>query len=499
MSGKRGPSKRSQRAAAVRAHALRADDTSAYTLSAEYDDEGVWFYQAYNEGIADWAVEHGTLGGPLFNTTRMTWIKPSFAWMLYRCGYSAKHGQERVLKLKLPHSEVASLLEACACTHGGGGSKGRVQWDPARDLYSSEGKGKSTEPRKMLRERAIQIGLSRELSERFARSILAVVDVSALARRVGDAHQSKDVRAAMEVLRANLPTERPYMPRCIAKDLVRLRLMQPEEQKLAPGPIQGRGEGGGGEFGGEDSGGDGDGGEGGGEGGGGEGGGEGSDGEGTAETSPALRSSADGSSGSKLSSPRWPPPAWEAKRLLAAEQFVAKMRKHPQFSAVTETEAHVFFWKPLSAFDQWSPCRFEVDGQWYNCAEQYMMSEKAQLFGDMHTRAKILTELDPAVQKRLASAKGTLRNFDESTWERESLRIVTAGNRAKFEQNAELKAVLLATAGKLLVEASPMDAIWGIGLGVQEALERDPATWPGKNLLGQALMLVREQLLRGAP
>ena len=128
-----------------------------------------------------------------------------------------------------------------------------------------------------------------------------------------------------------------------------------------------------------------------------------------------------------------------------------------------------------------------------------MMSEKAQLFGDMHTRAKILTELDPAVQKRRAGAKGTLRNFDESTWERESLRIVTAGNRAKFEQNAELKAVMLATAGKLLVEASPMDAIWGIRLGVQEALERDPATWPGKNLLGQALMLVREQLLRGAP
>ena len=60
MSGKRGPSKRSQRAAAVRAHALRADDTSAYTLSAEYDDEGVWFYQAYNEGIADWAQGGGT-------------------------------------------------------------------------------------------------------------------------------------------------------------------------------------------------------------------------------------------------------------------------------------------------------------------------------------------------------------------------------------------------------------------------------------------------------
>ena len=65
-------------------------------------------------------MEHGTLGGPLFNPTRMTWIKPSFAWMLYRCGYSAKHSQERVLKLKLPHSEMASLLQECACTHGGG-------------------------------------------------------------------------------------------------------------------------------------------------------------------------------------------------------------------------------------------------------------------------------------------------------------------------------------------------------------------------------------------
>ena len=212
----------------------------------------------------------------------------------------------------------------------------------------------------------------------------------------------------------------------------------------------------------------------------------------------AARPAGGGSSGSELGGLRPPPAPWEAERVLAAERFVAKMRKHPQFSAVTETDEHVFFWKPLSPFDQWSPCRFEVDGQWYNCAEQYMMAEKAKLFGDLETRAKILTELDPAVQKRLASAKGPLRGFDESTWERECLRIVTAGNRAKYEQNAELRAALLATAGKHLVEASPMDAIWGIGLGAQEALERDPASWPGKNLLGQALMLVRDELLRSS-
>ena len=226
MSGKRGPNKQGLRAAALREHAVRPNENETYTFMVESDDEGVWFYQAYNDDIADWAVEHGTLGGPLFNPTRMTWIKPSFAWMLYRCGYSLKHSQERVLKLKLPHTEVALLLQECACTHGGGGAKGRIQWDPARDLYSSEGKGKSTEPRKMLRERAIQIGLSRELSERFTRSILAVVDVSVLARRVGDAHRSEDVHAAMGMLRTELPAESPYMPRCTVQELVRLRLMK---------------------------------------------------------------------------------------------------------------------------------------------------------------------------------------------------------------------------------------------------------------------------------
>jgi hypothetical protein len=89
------------------------------------------------------AAQHST-------QTRMTWIKPSFAWMLYRAGYGRKTGQTRILKLKLPHAAVAELLSACECKHGGGGSKGRVQWDPSRDLMSSDGKGNATEPRRML-------------------------------------------------------------------------------------------------------------------------------------------------------------------------------------------------------------------------------------------------------------------------------------------------------------------------------------------------------------
>ena len=62
-------------------------------FKGEWDDEGVYVYQAYSQPIADWAVEHQQLGGPDFNPTRMTWIKPSFAWVLYRAGYAHKHNQ----------------------------------------------------------------------------------------------------------------------------------------------------------------------------------------------------------------------------------------------------------------------------------------------------------------------------------------------------------------------------------------------------------------------
>ena len=89
--------------------------------------------------------------GPKFNPARMTWIKPSFAWVLYRSGYGSKHNQERILKIKLPHHAVGHILSQCKCGHGSGGGVGRVQWDPARDIMTSEEKGK--QPRKMLRER----------------------------------------------------------------------------------------------------------------------------------------------------------------------------------------------------------------------------------------------------------------------------------------------------------------------------------------------------------
>ena len=176
MSGRRGASQ-AQRRPKQRAPA-RADGHPHHIFVGEYDADGVFFYQAYSAAIADFAVANQRLGGPAFNVERMTWIKPSFAWMLYRAGYGSKHGQERVLKLKLPRDAVADLLLGCACKHGGGGSKGRVQWDPARDLMSSDGRGHSAEPRKMLRERAIQVGLSRSLSAHFVASTTSIEDVT---------------------------------------------------------------------------------------------------------------------------------------------------------------------------------------------------------------------------------------------------------------------------------------------------------------------------------
>ena len=76
---------------------------SVQSFEGEYDDEGVFFYQAYCHEIADWALEHQRFGGSKFNPTRMTWIKPSFAWVLYRSGYGLKHNQERILKIKIGH------------------------------------------------------------------------------------------------------------------------------------------------------------------------------------------------------------------------------------------------------------------------------------------------------------------------------------------------------------------------------------------------------------
>lgn len=160
-------------------------------------------------------------------------------------------------------------------------------------------------------------------------------------------------------------------------------------------------------------------------------------------------------------------------------------------SQVIEIATMVLFWQPPGVFGQWTESTFAVDGVTYHCAEQFMMAEKARLFGDAATRAKILASRSPREHKALGRV---VAGFDRATWEGARLEIVVRGNRAKFEQNPAMRAALLATEDRLLVEASPLDQIWGVGLRADDRRIHDRAQWRGQNLLGEALMRVRAEL-----
>lgn len=159
---------------------------------------------------------------------------------------------------------------------------------------------------------------------------------------------------------------------------------------------------------------------------------------------------------------------------------------------VHRTERFTFFFRPEAPFSQWHPARFEIDGRVFHCAEQYMMYGKAMLFGDAEIAGEILEATSPRQHKALGRK---VRNFDEAVWKRNREAIVTDGSRAKFAQNAMLRQALLDTVGTELVEASPFDRIWGIGLAATDARATDPSQWRGQNLLGKILTRVRDELL----
>jgi ribA/ribD-fused uncharacterized protein len=158
---------------------------------------------------------------------------------------------------------------------------------------------------------------------------------------------------------------------------------------------------------------------------------------------------------------------------------------------VVETERFVLFWQPPGLYSQWTESRFVVDGVEYGCAEQFMMAEKARLFGDQETLRKVLATSSPRAQKALGRK---VAGFDAARWDAVKEEVVVRGNLAKFGQDPVRRAALLATGQKTLVEASPYDAIWGIGLRADHPKALVPAEWRGLNLLGKALERVRAQL-----
>jgi ribA/ribD-fused uncharacterized protein len=145
-----------------------------------------------------------------------------------------------------------------------------------------------------------------------------------------------------------------------------------------------------------------------------------------------------------------------------------------------------------TCFSQWWEGHpFVMDGVTYRTAEHYMMAGKARVFGDGEALTQILESVHPAEAKKLGRK---VRNFDEAVWQAVSWDIVVTGNAAKFGQHPDLREFLLNTGERILVEASPFDRVWGIGMAAANPAAEHPANWEGLNLLGFALMAVRKQL-----
>lgn len=156
----------------------------------------------------------------------------------------------------------------------------------------------------------------------------------------------------------------------------------------------------------------------------------------------------------------------------------------------------LFFWGHTAranhpgpwVLSQWWPAPFILDGQEYRHAEAFMMAEKARLFGDRETRDRILQAEHPGEVKKLGRI---VRGFDGQVWDEHRYDVVVRASMAKFGQDDELGRYLRSTSPDVLVEASPVDRIWGIGLSAKDPEARRPSGWRGLNLLGFALTHVR--------
>jgi ribA/ribD-fused uncharacterized protein len=160
---------------------------------------------------------------------------------------------------------------------------------------------------------------------------------------------------------------------------------------------------------------------------------------------------------------------------------------------------YVFFWghQPgksgitSSCFSQWYGAPFVVEGERYPTAEHFMMAEKAALFGDQATRTQVLQAPNPGAAKALGRQ---VLGFNEEVWLKHRFSIVVRANEAKFAQNPDLGQFLQQTGTRVLVEASPVDRVWGIGLAQDDERINNPNLWRGLNLLGFALMQVRRDV-----
>ncbi len=188
------------------------------------------------------------------------------------------------------------------------------------------------------------------------------------------------------------------------------------------------------------------------------------------------------------------------RRVRILNAVTATPRSAEELIGLSGRAKYLFFWghRPQpdggvghGCLSQWWPAAFMVDGVRFRTAEHYMMWRKAMLFGDNAMAERIVAAGHPRSAKMLGRG---VAGFDDRKWTDERFEIVVSGSLAKFGQHPELREWLVGTGSRVLVEASPTDRVWGIGLAASDERASDPRRWRGLNLLGFALMQAREQL-----
>lgn len=159
---------------------------------------------------------------------------------------------------------------------------------------------------------------------------------------------------------------------------------------------------------------------------------------------------------------------------------------------IKQYDKYTYFWS--GPFSQWAKSPFFLDGLMFVTAEQYMMYKKAMTFGNLDIARQVLDTDNPREQKALGRQ---VRNFSIDIWAAVARDVVFRGNVAKFTQNSGFYHDLIETSGTMLVEASPMDRVWGIGLDEAAAKLVTPDKWRGSNWLGQCITEVRETIEAG--
>lgn len=153
------------------------------------------------------------------------------------------------------------------------------------------------------------------------------------------------------------------------------------------------------------------------------------------------------------------------------------------------TDTHVYFWRNKAPFSNFYRRPFTYKGYDLQFSEQGFMLEKANLF-DLSKVEAIARAIQPDKAKALGRA---VQNYDDAVWSSVRYDKMVEVLRAKFKEPL-MRNILLRTGDRVIVEASPYDRVWGVGLGMEDARILDEKNWRGQNLLGKALMDIRAEL-----